>query len=500
VAKPIEASDLETGGREPEGVLAVLASIVPWLERLAALGAAAALAAINLCSWIHLVLSRPLLDDFMVTVLGRQHGWIGFANYIFLEKSGRWTGHALLALVLTRVDMFRAYPWLLGLLAVIHFAATYTFLRLVVAGTVSRWKLVVWSLAFDAVLWTGRVVPSETLYWFSGAIPYEFSLSCSVFLVAGLVARSRSTSTGAVLRAGLVLLPVFVVGLHEMVGSMLAVVLAAGTWVAYRSRLPGRSLWMASGVACLVACAASVLAPGNAARGTEWPEAGSVSLAIGGALADAWRWGQRWILDPRLLSASVFLWLSPGFRALRPPWIDSGPRWKPMVALVALLSLAILFTGPRWATGTYQPPRMLAVDYWVLFHAWFLLLFLWTRGSPASPRWDAVRGLARTVALAVLAYSLVTSGNGRLGLADVTSGRLALWYDAMGQRHREMLDAGERRVRKMVVERPPAFPRLIHPNMDIREDPELNVAVARYYRLRQVVLAQPEVAAPPPAK
>lgn len=469
-----------------------------WLERLAALGAAASLAAITLCSWVYLVSARPLMDDFMVTDLGRMQGWIGFANQIFLTKSGRWTGHALLALVLTRVDMFPAYPWMLGILAVVNFAATYAFLRLVVAGTVPRWKLVAWSLAFDAVLWSGRVVPGETLYWFSGAIPYEFSLSCSVLLVAALVARSRAARTGAAIRVGLVLLPIFVVGLHEMVGLVLAVVLVAGTWTAHRSGLPGRGLWVASGIACVVACVVSVLAPGNGVRGSEWPQAGSVSLTITGSLADAWKWGKVWVLAPGLLSASLFLWLSPGFRSLRPAWIDSGPRWKRIVILVALLSLAILFTGPRWATGTYQPPRMLALGYWVLFHAWFVLLFLWTRAPLGNPRWEMVLGLARTAALVVLAYSMVNTGNGRLGLGEVTSGKLALWDDYMDRRHHELRDAGARQVRRMVVERPPVFPLLFHPNMDIREDPSLNGALAVYYGLRQVSLARVEDAAPSP--
>ena len=470
-----------------------------WLERLAKLGAAAALAAITLCSWIHLVHARPLTDDFMVAFLGQKQGWIGFANQIYVTKSGRWTGHALLALVLSRVDVTRAYPWLLSILAVVNFGATYAFLRLLVGETVTRRKLVAWSLALDAVLWAGRVVPGETLYWFSGAIPYQTSLSCSVFLVAGLIAHSRTAATGAALRVGLVLLPPFVVGLHEMVGMMLAVVLAAGAWTAHRSGLPDRSLWLASGVACLVACVVSVLAPGNSARGMEWPQAGSVSLTLRGSLGDAWLWGRRWILDPRLLSASVFLWLSPAFRAPRPRWIDSGPKWKPTVALAAILSLAILFTGPRWATGTYQPPRMLAVDHWVLFHAWFVLLFLWTRAPLAFPRSETVRSLARVAALAVLGYSMVSSGNGWMGLRDVASGRLARWDDYMDERHQELCAAAARGARRLVVKPPPVFPMLFEPKMDIRADPKLNVALASYYGLRHVAMAKPE-AAPPPAK
>ena len=66
-------------------------------------------------------------------------------------------------------------------------------------------------------------------------------------------------------------------------------------------------------------------------------------------------------------------------------------------------ALGIGLAGPRWSTGIWQPPRMLASDYVVFFHAWFALLFLVTRGELGLPRSEPVRSLARAAALSATA-------------------------------------------------------------------------------------------------
>ncbi len=475
-----------------------------WLDTAALLGAAGVLAWIAFASWFYLWHAHAMSDDFWLAVQGREVGPVGYANAIYAEKSGRWAGSALISFALSQVDLGRSYPWLLIPLVLINLGATYALLRVLLGDTASRREVLAWAIGFEALLWAGRPVPSETVYWFSGAVPYQLSLSCSVVLSAGLIARSRAERTGVAWRVVFVLLPPFVAGLQELVGVMLTVVLAAGTWMA-RRHLPARSLWLWSTLASLAGCVVSLTAPGNDVRAAEWPHTGDIVLTLRTTFEDSLLFTRQWILEPRLLSASLFLWLSPAFRSLRPRWIDSGTKWLPTVTLAALLSLALLIAGPRWAMGTLQPPRMTAVDYTVLFHAWFVILFLCTRGTSGLPRSETACCLGRVAALVVLAYSLLFTGYGRSALSDLSSGRLARWHEYMEARQETLRAAAERGDRRLVLEPPPDFPWLFEHYeqwMDITDDPRngRNRFLARYYGLRSVALAKPPASAPAPPK
>src|SRR6185503_11639454 len=202
---------------------------------------------------------------------------------------------------------------------------------------------------------------------------------------AGLIACSRRGRAGAGWKAAAVVLPVFVAGLHELVALMLTVVLVAGAFGAQRLRLPLRRLWWWSIAAALAGCAASLAAPGNAARGEDFPEGGDLLLTLRTVSWDCLHAARDWVLEPRLLCASLFLWLSPTFRGLRPRWLERDVRWTPVVGFAGAAAVAIGLAGPRWATGTWQPPRMLAADYVLFFHAWFALLFLCTRDPRSLP-------------------------------------------------------------------------------------------------------------------
>lgn len=470
---------------------------IRWLEWTVLLSGAGVLAWLTLSSWRVLLHAHPLLDDYTVAVLGQDMGTLGYANWIWLEKSGRWTGHALLAFVLARVDLPRAYPWLLAALALINLGATFTFLRVVLAETVSKRALFAVALAFEALLWAGRPVPSQTLYWFAGAIPYQTSLSGAVFLIAGLIARSRRR-LGGHWTIGFVLATVFLVGLQELIGIVLALLLAVSAWVAHRQRLPGRSLWPWCTVAALLACGASLSAPGNSVRGEEWPRAGELGLTLRTSLQDSLTFARAWILEPRLLGASLFLWLSPAFRSLRPRWVDSGTRWVRIVVPVSVLSLALLVAGPRWATGTWQPLRMRSVDYVVLFHAWFVVLFLLTRGPRGLPSSPAVQSLGRMAAVLLLAYGSIYTGNGQSVRVDAANGSLARWDAYMDEREATLRAAAARGTKRVALEPAPDFPWIFEKWMDLSsEDPGQNAFTARYFGLRHLVVKKPGAGASP---
>lgn len=465
------------------------------LETAALLAVAGALVLLTLLDGLHLYHARPLADDFSVAQLGRESGAAGYANSIWAEKSGRWTGHALLALVLGRIDMTWAYPFTVAALALVNLGACWAFLWILLAESVAPRRLLLWALAFQGLMWSGRPAPGQTLYWFSGAVPYQLSISCVVFLVAALVACSRRGHGGPGWVAFTLALPPFIAGLQELIAMMLIVVLAAGAWIAQRLRLAQRRLWWWSLAAAVIGLGVTLAAPGNAARAGDYPQGGDLVLTLRTLVWDGKNAVRDWVLKPRLLAATLFLWLSPTFRALRPRWVEGGVRWAPVVGLAGVLVVAIGLAGPRWATGTWQPLRMLDADYVVLFHAWFALLFVCTRGARGLPGSERVRRMGRVAALAVTGLALVLAGNGRRALGDLAHGRLRRWSGAMDERYELLRAAARQGPADLVLPRPAETPRL-YPRMDISDDREdwRNACMARYFGLRSVAL---EAAAPP---
>jgi hypothetical protein len=153
--------------------------------------------------------------------------------------------------------------------------------------------------------------------------------------------------------------------------------------------------------------------------------------------------------------------------------------------------------------GTFQPLRMLEVDHVILFHAWFLVLFLSTRGTLGLSRSEPIRRLLRIAALTGLGLALVYGGNGRLALADIRSERVARWEACMEARIAAVRGARERGIKRLEVPalRRPDQPWLYASGMGITEDPrhQWNVYYARYHGLRSVRVARPE-ASPAPAR
>ncbi len=471
-----------------------------WSKRLCALaelGAAGALLAIALLAWIYFVYARPAADDFCVAWQGRQLGAAGYADFIWETKSGRWTGHALLALVLAHVDMIHVYPWLLAGVALVALGASFVFLRVVLAETTSKRSALCAALALQALLWAGDPALGQTHYWFSGAVPYQLGFACSLLVVAGLVARARLARAGVLGWAVLPLLGLAVPGLQELTGMMLAVALAAGTWVAFRLRLATRWMWPWSLALVAAGCVVSVLAPGNAARAAEHPQGGDVLLTLRYLGLDGLRATRAWVLEPKCLGLTLLLWMSLPSRAPRPRWIRPGVNWPALVAVTGLAALAIGLAGPRWATGTWQPPRMLAVVYMTFLHAWFVLLFLVTRNARGLPRAPWVRASAMGAALLALGAGLFLVGNGRRALGDLAYGRTQRWAQSRERRYELIELARTQGRRDLLVPRAPMAPRVFVP-MDVREDPTYweNTCAALYFGLDSIAL-QPAASAPP---
>jgi len=484
----------------PAARVSLAAAASRWAVGLAVaatLGVAAAL----------LPFAHPQGDDFCSAVMAREQGVLGAVLHDYLHWGGRWAGHVVVVGFPALFDMTRAYP--IALAACL--AASLIALRLLLGsvpplrGEPNRaWAL---ALVLLALHWAGMSAPGQSVYWFEGAAIYSLNLSLALVVLAGLLCLPRAPSAARRLAsAALGFLAAFVAAFHELFGVVLAGVLILGSVVAFAIRDPRRLAWTAASAAVCVGVATVVLAPGAQVRQPTLNPAGPDPLrALMAALAmwvrvlDAPGGGDPvgshvplgWVVDPRLLAASVLL--ATGAPPA-PDWLRRHARlWRVLAPAGTVTLLSGAFFAGGLALGRTLPLRALDGLHLVFLLGWFLTVFVYARHDGGTP-WPsgAPIRVARVASAGILALGLLVSGNVKQGLRDLARGRAAGFDRAMEARYAEARHAREAGRRELVVE--PIEP---WPSSYFRNDvgdiaPELRACVARYFGLESVRVAGSE--------
>jgi hypothetical protein len=451
--------------------------------------------------------AHPNGDDFCVGVDVRELGWAGCVERSYRLEGGRWAGYAVTCGLKGVASLSAQYP--LGpllMLALCVLATRFLLGSLLPTETDRRsnWLLAVF---FVALYWAGLPHPGETFYWLDSAQPYLLSVLLAMVVVGALVRipEQLSIRQGPVVVA-LGLLAAFVVGLHEIIGLALVGVLVVGAGVA-RLQADRRQLaWAAVAAMALLSFAAVFLAPGNEirARGAQPSE----RTLMGAALAALQMWlrvldapvarevapGSHgtplgWVLDPRLLTATILFATSARMRRLRSRWTESAPElWKTVVPLVSIAILAGSFFAGGWALGRALPFRVMNALYLVFLLGWFLTVFVYTRSASLDARASGLP-LLQTASALLLALGLLFSTNFKLGARDLAKGWASHYDRQMTLRYEEAARLAARGGGDLVVDEIVPWPRSYYRN-EIREDPDAlqNRCVADYLGIDSIRL------------
>ncbi len=451
----------------------------------------------------------PMVDDYLRAADGRDLGTAATVSGNYHQWSGRWAAIGLQAFLFSATDMRRSYPLWLGALAVAEAAAVFALWRILIPRT-RRTAAALPAATTLALLWTARPAPEESLYWVCGGTEYRLSIVLAVLVVAGLAHWDGPAKKGGAdsWTRALLLAPsaAVVAGLHELIGLLFCLVLAAGAAVTWRGRSPGRVAWGAAAAAALAGFLVVFFAPGNAYRSLYFPLAGDPARTVTLAVTQAGYEIPGWLFDARLLLATALLVLVPpwGHESGAPSDGHRSAPWPWIVPWVGLLSLAGMFLGPSWATGTTMPPRALAAAHTLFVIGYLATLRLWLPRLPNSFRPDGplARRWAAVAALG-LAAALPLTGNARLAIRELALGKVQAWRRAMAERDVVLEEA--RGTEGVVVVPPLAVQPFIFSANDITEDPTdwRNVYVARFYQVEALRTAPPPrerpTALPPPA-
>lgn len=432
-----------------------------WVTQAGLFGVAAASALTVAVAIALTFFAHPMGDDFCNGADARDMGLLAAVWDEYTGWGGRWSAHTVVVGFPTLVDYTRFYAvGLLAVMAVSVLAARFLVGSLPPLGERPR---LAWTLALGLVVlhWSGMPHPGQSVYWFEGAATYSLNVWGALVVVGGLLRLPpESSARRHAATAALALLSVLVGAAHELFALVLLGALCAGFGVCWLWRDPRRTAWGLCIAACAAGLASVMLAPGNAVRTETFPQGQSVPRALVATVAMWWRVVDTpvlhgayagpyspfgWILDVKLLAATVLFATSSRIHALRPAWLARDPRlWRVALPLLTLAILTGAFLAGGWALGRTLPLRAFNGLYVIFLLGWFLTVFVHTRWDASAERHPGTP-LLRAASAVLLALGLLLSTNLKHGVRDLATGRLVALDREMQSRYaeaRQLREAG----------------------------------------------------------
>jgi hypothetical protein len=267
--------------------------------------------------------SVPATDDFCKASLAfdavPQPSALAITALYYMKWTPRSLTTFLEALIMSHVNLAAAYGWLLLMVMAVNVGALwYYFLTIF---RLPRAKALLVAVLFYSA-WVASIrQPVETIYWLTGAL--EYNLSLSALLVLGcLFYRPSRTAWHS---AGAMLLSFAIPAMHEIAGTFLCGVLLAGAVVSRIRRLPTRHWYLSLGLGGL-SLGIMMVAPGVALRAASehrhlWDIAHSPKW-----VAQAVYQGMHWASYPAMLVAVCCIVLVSRDGVARDAW-SPLPKW-----------------------------------------------------------------------------------------------------------------------------------------------------------------------------
>jgi hypothetical protein len=409
--------------------------------------------------------SCPAYDDLYRGGIVRVRPWYREVAWNYTSWSGRWSGIGVALLLFPRIDLFKWYPALLMVLVIFQALGLRAFWRLLLGETAPRRTVLALIATTMAVIWAGLPLPAEIWYWMTGGLENQLGIFLSLSLIGCLVEsrwEEMSPWQARARVAALSLLALFVTGLHEVNALILCLVLVCGSAIVLKSRLsaPRRRAWLAICACAMIGFGFVVLAPGNLLRAEyiarQHPESelrlrhtirviyDQVSTEVPG-----------WVLDVRLLSATLVLVMSPFFARAR----AGGLRWGGIPPRLLILTagsagIAAIFFGSISAIHGPMFGRTLGATYILFVLGWITFVFACTRAKAGHADAEALEAIgprfARSAALVVLGLSLLFTGNTRDGIRALRERVPQTWNRIIHRADRSMRQAASQGVADFV--------------------------------------------------
>jgi hypothetical protein len=318
--------------------------------------------------------SIPASDDFCRAALSfdgdvYQPGVVALAWTFYRQWTpGRWLTTLIQGTVMSKVDLFEAYGWLLLAVVGITVASLWYFVHTFLDASPRR-SLLITAMFYTAWM-ASMAYPPDTLFWVTGAIEYYLPLSALLVLVSLLHRFRRATWQYLVVA----FLSFAIPALHEIAGTLLCAIVLAGLICTRLKKAPS-SHWLVALAASIISMALFILSPGNALRAASRYQQG---LGHPEDFAHAPYWiahsfyhGLTWLSTPAVLAAAFCIFLVSGPHEETEAAKRRAPQWLGAVSLCFMLFSLCECSLVEIAGGTVLPGR---VVNWFQFVFWLLFV------------------------------------------------------------------------------------------------------------------------------
>jgi hypothetical protein len=438
--------------------------------------------------------AQPLADDFCRASVAHGEEY-KYLQGMYNAYSGRWAGAGSEIMVLSRFDPTRYYYELIFFIWLLHVGAVLFLVYALFGHKLSRRLILVMTASLVILMWTGMPLPGETVYWFTGSIEYQLNISLSLVLFAVLI--RKRLEVGLQWRVllqiiGLSLFAIFITGMHELFGLILCLCLMVGTAIAYCINHPNRRAWAVVLVAATAGLVFVVVAPGNFIRLENHPRSEDVIVTLNLMKMYAKDTVSKWLLDPKLLSATLLFVIHPQISAFRPKWLTRQQiPWKWVILGAWLICIAAGFVFPSWSLGEAMPHRVANGVYTIFVLGWFATVFVFTRWPIEKPYFSTTK--FRSIAsgtLIVFALSIVLTGTIPVALSDLRHNAVP-WHDALLQRYNRIWEGVYNGRVEIRIPRAPKAPR-IFPDWDVSTEIQFwrNKCYANFFGVKYIGLVK----------
>jgi hypothetical protein len=446
----------------------------------------------------------PSADDYCLAVEVRRGFW-QMQLYTYLNWTGRYTA-TLVQAALSQWDLATIYRWF----SLATVAATLLAVRALI-GALSPKEATHLGLKAAAttatVVFIGRLPsPTEAFYWMTSAITYQWAIIVYLIWLALLVSSMSKQRMTPARRIAIAVLTALLPGFNEVLAPVVLLTVA-GAAVFDRARTGTSNRFLVSLIGLgAVLTLVSLIAPGNAARSSSYPDIPS-RHDLGFALVETARQTVRFLATfgayPLLWVAACAAWWW-GPRLLPGRWVPRGALG--LGAVVAGVPAAVVYITLfplYWEYGAVNytgEGRTYNITYFLFCAAivWVVGLVLdqfslrWTWLRTPSPRRRAVFDVVLACALAAL---MVGAPGTVRAFRALPQG--AEYLEA--QRAREaMLRASHNRGKAIVVNAMHIRPRgLFWGGIQPDEGHWINACIASYYGLASVRTPTPPASSLP---
>jgi hypothetical protein len=398
--------------------------------------------------------SSPAADDYCHAAGVLKFGFLRAQSYAFYDWSGRYFANLILGLTPITFDNlignFTGYKAVALIIIILTFAAVFAFVAALLNSSASLGEKLVAAGLVTALFSNNMPDVTEGYYWMPGSISYQLPNILTVFLFAAVI---KAQESSRIIRVSLLTLSaalvVAIVGSSETSMSVLLFAVGTVTLKVFRAGGRNRRQWLALFALAVICACIVIFAPGNAVRGSQFPDKHRLFFSLGMSLLQEVRFIGVWVSNPALILSTLLFMpvafkLAPGNNLLK-----NLLHLRPVSSFTLLL--AFVFLGlfpPYWATGLLGQYRSVNTAYFFFLLGWFINVAIWVSyfREKRSGRGRDLPGYFYPAALLLVTAALLLTNNTKSALADLIYYRAHRFDQAMRRRQAQFEDCARNRI------------------------------------------------------